>query len=111
MTYEMVFFRPAWLILLIASLALSAACATSGNSTERVLREYGGRNISDFFAEKKYYPDSTIDLPNGGKVYAFTVGSGARVDQSGNVRSNVCRVWMETDAAGVIVRWRYENCS
>jgi len=85
-----------------------AACATK-STTDRVLREYAGRHISEFFA-KGNYPNSTVDLPGGRKVYSFTFGSGGRMDRGGNIRSNVCKVWIETDVASIISGWRHENC-
>ena len=95
-------------IIVLLGLLAGLACTTS---TETTLESYVGRSIEDFIAEKRYYPDSRTDLPNGGHVYAFSTGSGGRIDRYGNVRSNVCRAWIETDAAGVIRHYRYENCT
>lgn len=80
------------------------------SATEQTLRKYTGKNISQFISERAYYPEKITDLPNGNKVYLFVAGSGGWVDESGNIHSNVCRAWIETDPTGTIVRWRYENC-
>jgi hypothetical protein len=96
--------------MLVAAMFLQlAACATQ-TVTERTLLAYTGRPITALIEDRRRYPDSESSLPNNGKVYRFTTGSGAEVDKYGNVRSKVCRVWVETDSAGIIVRWRYENC-
>lgn len=92
----------------LISLLLLSGCASS---TQTTLKKWQGRKITDYIETRSDYPESTSELPNGNKVYKFLYGSGGRVDQRGNVRSNVCHVWLEADPSGVIVRWRYENCS
>jgi hypothetical protein len=94
-----------------AYVALFASCTTTAeNSTQRGLTALVGRNITDVIAEKSLYPDSSDLLPNGNTVYRFATGSGATVLQNGIVVSHVCKVWLEANPAGTIVRWRYENC-
>lgn len=98
--------------LLACVLALTIGCATTPTppTTEKTLKAWTGKKIADFITEKHYYPESTDLLPNGNSVYRFSIGSGGRVDQWGNVRSHVCRFWIEADPSGTIVSWRYENC-
>lgn len=91
-------------ILLLVLLACTSA-------SETALRALVGKNIGDYISERHVYPDSVIDLPSGGKAYRFSKGSGGHVDQRGNYRSNVCTWWLETDVAGTITHWRYENCN
>jgi len=76
-----------------------------------MLRRYTGRRFSELIAKKHIYPDSSSPLPNGNVVYHFSTGSGATLVRNGAIGSNVCRVWIEVDAAGVTVGWRYENCT
>lgn len=92
-------------------IALASACTTATPQTEGTLRSFVGKQITEFIETHHAYPDSSDELPSGNRVYRFSRGSGARVDGYGNIISNVCLVWLETNPAGVIVRWRYENCT
>lgn len=92
----------------LIGLLLFSGCASS---TETTMKKWQGQKITDYIEKNSTYPDSTSVLPNGNTVYRFTYGTGSRVNYWGNLESNVCRVWLEADPSGVIVRWRYENCS
>lgn len=103
------------MFVVLAMIFVAIGCTTANksqttNKTKTTLEKYTGRTISDFVNDLHYYPDSQSDLPNGDKVYRFSIGSGGQVDQFGNVRSNICRWSIETDVHGVIRHWRYENC-
>ena len=92
------------LALLFTITLLTFGCASSTGTT---LKNYTGRSITDFISERHYYPDSSTDLPNGNKVYRMSI---QREDIRLFAPPTFCRVWIETDAAGLIQHWRYENC-
>jgi hypothetical protein len=98
-------------IAILCLLIVGCAAAASKPSTERVLEQLTGKPISEFIEKHHAYPDSSDVLPSGNKVYRFSRGSGAHVDQWGNVTSRVCLVWIETNPSDIVVRWRYENCT
>lgn len=97
--------------LIVVLLILNACASGDGASRmDRAMTALVGRKIADVIAEKSVYPDSTDPLPNGNTVYRFAHGSGGSIGPNGEVRSNVCKVWLEATPDGTIVRYRYENC-
>lgn len=97
-------------ILLMATALSRTACITAPE-VEQTLTKWTGRNISDLIEERSVYPEAIDKLPSGNVVYRFANVAWTRINRSGYVSQIVCRVWIETDVTGKILRWRYENCA
>jgi len=109
-------------ILIISSLLFIHGCATHENFVKKY-DTWVGQNISHLI-EKIGYPDSTFVLPNKNKVYVYErsrmystpspmIGYGYGSYYGGygmfgyesEVVQETCKLFMETNKKGTIVKW------
>ena len=119
------------IILAAASLLMLSGCASHENFVKHY-DSWVGKNIH-YFREKFGYPDMAYRLSNGHEVYVYersriystptftpTFGyygyggyyGGMSVAYNNNIEYRTCKLFLEIDKRGTIVRWgsRGNNC-
>ena len=111
------------LIVIGFSMAVLSGCATHQKFVERY-DGWVGKDISTLIA-KIGYPDSTFSLPNNNKVYVYErsrvdsvpispiMGYGyygyGVVGYNYQMVTSTCKLFLETNKSGVIVKWGYRG--
>jgi len=109
------------LIVFTAALLWLQGCATHAKFAQRY-NSWVGQNIAHFIAQQGY-PDRTFTLPNKHKVYVYeesrivsypSMGFGYGGYYHGgyglfgygtDIEQRVCKLFIETDQKGKIVKW------
>jgi hypothetical protein len=65
-----------------------------------MLKDYVGKPVDAFMAERAFAADAVTPTANGGAIYAFRGGPGGPR----------CRFYLVTDSSRIITKYRFEDC-
>lgn len=97
-------------ILAVIIVALFASDCSSIPGTKTTLEQYIHRPISEFIDHHGYPVGQPVELPGGTKTYHFVNENGAFLEGRAGAWSHPCHVWLEVDATGTVLKYRFEGC-